>query len=454
MTTERIIETMRAWIGKDKRTIIDIYNAHKPLAKGYKVKYTDAWCDTTVSACFIANDAVELIGGTECGVERHIALFKKKGIWQEDGSITPRPGDIICYNWDDSTQPNDGIADHIGIVEAVNAREVSVIEGNYNDAVRRRVIPIGWGYIRGYARPQYETAKQEESKTMNNIVIDVSTHQGVIDWAKVKPYIGGAIIRCGYGGDFPSQDDKQWKRNVTECERLGIPYAYYLYSYAGGKSEAASEAAHAIRLARDYHPAVIYFDSEQPGTQAVSRANAETFIGLVRAAGYKAGVYASKSWYNSYLNGINCDSLWIAAYGTNDGTAQKKYCPNLGEDLWQYTSMGTFAGISGRVDVNLMEKDIFGAAPKPEPKPEPAADLLELVAQTLEGKYGNGDDRVKYLGKNYQPVQDMINHIYRASVDTLAHEVIHGKYSNTPMRERLLRERYQAVQKRVNQLLA
>ena len=89
MTAERIIETMRAWIGKDKRTIIDIYNAHKPLARGYKVKYTDAWCDATVSACFISNDAVDLIGGTECGVEKHIALFKKKGIWQEDGSITP-----------------------------------------------------------------------------------------------------------------------------------------------------------------------------------------------------------------------------------------------------------------------------------------------------------------------------------------------------------------------------
>jgi hypothetical protein len=61
---------------------------------------------------------------------------------------------------------------------------------------------------------------------------------------------------------------------------------------------------------------------------------------------------------------------------------------------------------------------------------------------------------LKYLGKNYQPVQDMINHIYKASVDTLAHEVIQGKYGNTPMREKVLRDRYAAVQKRVNQILA
>ena len=455
MTAERIIETMRAWIGKDKRTIIDIYNAHKPLAKGYKVKYTDAWCDTTVSSCFIVNDAVDLIGGTECGVERHIALFKKKGIWQEDGSITPRPGDIICYNWDDSTQPNDGIADHIGIVEAVNAREVSVIEGNYNDAVRRRVIPIGWGYIRGYARPKYDEAKKEEKTIMCNTVIDVSVHQGQITWKKVQPYIAGAILRCGYGADQPDQDDKQWARNVSECERIGIPYAAYLYSYALDKAGARSEAAHALRLCKGHTPTVIYFDSEQNGTQFKARECAAEFIRLVREAGYKAGVYASSSWYKSYLNGIDCDSLWIAAYGTNDGTAQKKYCPNLGEDLWQYTSMGMIAGISGRVDVNLMEKDIFGgSAPTPAPKPSKDDNLLTLVADTLDGKYGNGDDRVKNLGKNYNAVQDMINHIYRASVDTLAHEVIQGKYGNTPMRERLLRERYPAVQKRVNQLLA
>ena len=456
MTAEKIIQTMVSWIGTDKRKIIDIYNSHEPLAKGYKVKYTDAWCDATVSAAFIVNDAVDLIGATECGVERHIYEFKKIGIWIEDGSIVPKPGDIICYNWDDSTQPNDGYADHIGIVESFNAREICVIEGNYNNAVRRRVIPIGWGYIRGYARPKYDEAKKEE-KTMCNTVIDVSVHQGMIDWEKVKPYIAGAIIRCGYGSNHINQDDKQWKRNVTECERLGVSYAYYLYSYATCKTEAVSEAEHALRLARDYHPTVIYFDSEQPGPQSVARTVSEIFIKKIRAAGYKAGVYASSSWYKSYLKGIDCDSLWIAAYGTNDGTAQKKYRPDLGEDLWQYTSMGTFTGISGRVDTNLMINDIFGAvdpAPEPAPEPEPASDLLTLVADTLAGKYGNGDDRVKYLGKNYNAVQDMINHIYKASVDTLAHEVIQGKYGNTPMRERLLGSKYAAVQKRVNQLLA
>jgi len=86
VTAKDIIKTMESWIGKSKakqthRDIIDLYNSHEPLAVGYKVKYTDDYCDTTLSAAFIKNNAVDLIGGTECGVERHIQLFKKKGIW-------------------------------------------------------------------------------------------------------------------------------------------------------------------------------------------------------------------------------------------------------------------------------------------------------------------------------------------------------------------------------------
>ena len=194
MTAEKIIQTMRDWIGTDKRKIIDIYNAHKPLAHNYAVKYSDAWCDTTVSACFIKNNAVSLIGGTECGVERHVKIFKDAGIWQEDGTVVPKPGWIIVYNWDDATQPNDGYSDHIGIVEKVEGKQITVIEGNYNNAVRRRTIPVGWGYIRGYAMPKYEE-KAEPKKEEQKIVVDVSEHNGTIDWQKAKTSVYGAIIR-------------------------------------------------------------------------------------------------------------------------------------------------------------------------------------------------------------------------------------------------------------------
>lgn len=142
------------------RDIIDIYNNHKPLAVGYKVKYTDDYCDTALSAAFIKNNAVDLIGGTECGVERHIQLFKKKGIWEENGSLTPQPGWIITYNWDDGTQPNDGFADHIGIVEKVEGNTITTIEGNTGNGgvVARKTLKVANGNIRGYAIPKYANA--------------------------------------------------------------------------------------------------------------------------------------------------------------------------------------------------------------------------------------------------------------------------------------------------------
>lgn len=179
VTASQIVEVMKGWIGLSRskgthKPIIDLYNSHKPLARGYAVTYKDDYCDATVSAAFIELGAVNLIGGTECGVEEHINLFKKAGIWQEDGTIIPKPGYIICYNWDDGTQPNDGWADHIGIVESVNkaAGTFVVIEGNTNGGVvGRRTVSIGWGYIRGYAIPKYATLDktgQTNEKTPEN----------------------------------------------------------------------------------------------------------------------------------------------------------------------------------------------------------------------------------------------------------------------------------------------
>ena len=166
-TAEDVIGIMRSWIGYSEangkyKTIVDIYNTYcervGKYPRGYKVPYSVAWCDVTVSAAFIKAEAVDLIGGIECGVEEHIQIFKRKGIWIEDGKITPNPGYIITYNWDQFAQQNDGYADHIGVVESVKDGQIVVIEGNYNDTVQRRSIPVGWGYIRGFAAPDYANA--------------------------------------------------------------------------------------------------------------------------------------------------------------------------------------------------------------------------------------------------------------------------------------------------------
>lgn len=164
---QTVLNIMRGWLGLSRakgthKPIIDLYNNHTPLALGYKVKYSDSYCDVTVSAAFIKAGRTDLIGGTECGVERHIALFKKAGIWIEDGTIAPVPGDIIVYNWDDTTQPNDGFADHIGFVESVDNGTITTLEGNMSGGVVGRWhAKVGDGRIRGYARPKYDAVASD-----------------------------------------------------------------------------------------------------------------------------------------------------------------------------------------------------------------------------------------------------------------------------------------------------
>lgn len=149
------------------KKIIDKYNSVTPLPVGYKVKYTDDWCDTFISFLAIQTGATSLIG-RECGVERHVQIFKQKGIWLEDGRITPKAGDIITFNWGTMVQQNDGFADHIGIVEKVVGNTIHTIEGNTSRMVSRRTYPVGWGYIRGYARPKYEADTPAKNPTNKN----------------------------------------------------------------------------------------------------------------------------------------------------------------------------------------------------------------------------------------------------------------------------------------------
>lgn len=166
ITAKTILDVARGWLGYSEanglyKEIMVIYNSHKPLAGGYSIKSTDDWCDTFVSAVAIKANATDLIG-TEVGVERHVAIFKEKGIWIEDGTTTPKEGDIIVFNWKAMMQPNDGFADHIGFVERVDGSFITTIEGNNGETVaRRQAIPIGWKFIRGFARPRYDKETED-----------------------------------------------------------------------------------------------------------------------------------------------------------------------------------------------------------------------------------------------------------------------------------------------------
>ena len=172
VTANKVIEQAKVWLGRNEadgthKTIIDVYNAHKPLAQGYKVKYTDSWCATFVSAVAIKTGCTDIIP-LECSCQRQIELFKKKGSWIESDARTPEPGDIIYYDWDDSGNgDNVGWSDHVGIVEKVANGKITVIEGNYLNAVKRRTLAVNGKFIRGYGVPNYEkvVSKTETAAT-------------------------------------------------------------------------------------------------------------------------------------------------------------------------------------------------------------------------------------------------------------------------------------------------
>ncbi|HIW77454.1 MULTISPECIES: GH25 family lysozyme [Gordonibacter] len=190
--------------------------------------------------------------------------------------------------------------------------------------------------------------------------IDVSEHAKEIDWEAVKADgVDFALIRCGYGNDYTDQDDKYWKRNVSECERLGIPYGVYLYSYAESVEDARSEADHVFRLLKGHNPAFpVYLDLEENHLGNVANRSllasiAQTFCTRIEAAGYDAGVYANLYWWDNYLTDpvFNSWERWVAQYNVT--------CDYAGTyKTWQATQHGTIDGIEGSVDIDFLLADI------------------------------------------------------------------------------------------------
>lgn len=165
--SQKMIEQAKKYLGKKEsdgihKEIIDIYNQHKPLARGYKVKYSDSWCAVFISALAIQCGLTDIIP-TECSCQEMIELFKKIGCWIEDESYTPVPGDIVFYDWqDDGEGDNVGWSDHVGLAETVLNGKITVIEGNYENSVKRRYVSVNGKYIRGYGVPKYRNITSQE----------------------------------------------------------------------------------------------------------------------------------------------------------------------------------------------------------------------------------------------------------------------------------------------------
>ena len=169
----KVADIINAWDGATRGSakhleILNIYNNHKPLARGYPVQVNDAYCATTTSAAYIKAGIAEYTG-TECGVGKYVEIAKKKGIWTESDAHTPKVGDACVYDWQDgadyATTDNTGAPDHIGIVAQVGGGTFVVTEGNMNGGkVGKRTMKVNGRYIRGFITPDFDMIAKELCK--------------------------------------------------------------------------------------------------------------------------------------------------------------------------------------------------------------------------------------------------------------------------------------------------
>lgn len=155
-----VVTAAEGWLGTNEydgshQRIVDLYNSQESLPVGYVLQDTDSWCAAFVTAVAMQTRSTDIIP-PECGCERQIGLWQELGRWEENDDAIPQPGDLIYYDWNVTEQGScTGWADHVGIVVGVKWPFVKVIEGNKDDDVSYRVIPVGDMTIRGYGLPEY-----------------------------------------------------------------------------------------------------------------------------------------------------------------------------------------------------------------------------------------------------------------------------------------------------------
>lgn len=188
--------------------------------------------------------------------------------------------------------------------------------------------------------------------------VDVSEHNGDIDWNAARADgVEYAFIRCGFGQDIESQDDKYFHINMENALAAGVKVGVYFYSYAKSADAARGEAAHCLRLIEQYRNKMsfpIFYDVEENSIEDYVDETVPAFTEELKKAGYNVGVYATGYWFTHCLQYVAIDYMWVAYWGKNNGDVPSN--PPEWYDVWQYTSVGSVDGIgSGGVDCDILK---------------------------------------------------------------------------------------------------
>ena len=157
---QKVVSTALAWLGTQANTtkhleMLAIYNAQRPLPRGWKMKVTDFWCAAFVSTVSLQCGLRDIMP-TECGCPGMVRLYQELGRWVEDDAYIPSPGDVVFYDWQDSgVGDNTGQPDHVGIVTACDGQTMTIVEGNCDNAVKTRSLAVNARFIRGYGVPDF-----------------------------------------------------------------------------------------------------------------------------------------------------------------------------------------------------------------------------------------------------------------------------------------------------------
>lgn len=267
--------------------------------------------------------------------------------------------------------------------------------------------------------------------------IDVSKHDGTINWQKAKNSgeVDFAILRAGYG-KLISQKDVKFEEFYKGCKENNIPVGAYWYSYAHSVAEIQTEARVFLQVIKGKqfeYP--VYLDFEEKSQFALGKAKctemAKAFLEILGNAGYYAGIYSSKSHLENYFTEdiLQNYTVWVAHYGVSKTSYKYPF------DIWQYSSDGSVPGINHRCDMNYCYKEDFpetikssglnGFTKTSDATESPKKSIDELAKEVLENKWGTGEERRTRLtkaGYNYNEVQAIVNEMVKEKEGVQAKE--------------------------------
>lgn len=237
-------------------------------------------------------------------------------------------------------------------------------------------------------------------------VVDISKHNGLINFQTLKKFTNNVIIRCGYGDDISSQDDIRFIRNIEQALYYGFNVGVYHYSYLGITNSVKSEYNHIKRLVEPYKNRLtlpLFIDCEE---SLYCGYDVCVLLNMLKKDGYYAGIYCNQNYINNstlgkyfnFFNGRNEKVYWWVARYSDIEPYGVKY------DIWQYTEKGKIDGLNGLFDISVMHDNIPSIIDHDR--------YTKLAKEIWQGKWGNGAKRKENLqnaGYSWQIAQIYVN---------------------------------------------